>query len=528
MILYIDYKDDSVYKLKSLFNDEFKNYDFCYKSPHENILDSIIEALNNKYNIPLVFISEKVFNKFGHHIFYEIKSILHLSKMIFLSSADKITHLSKNIKSIGFYTHITKKYLKKNLFLTVNEAIKNYNLHMQLENSYKKDSLTGLFNRNALLKDLKKPTPAKMLLINIDDFRNINYTFGYQTGDAILKDFSNILDKLTIHNSYRLISDEFVVLCENLSNEEADELANSIKLHFQDKIFIYGEDEVNLTVSIAISEKKESLIEDAREAIRNSMKTQKNNIICVTDEHKKNTSGFSMKHLRLAFAKDQIIPFYQGIRNNKTGQIEKYECLVRLRDENNQLLAPHIFLELAQSMGLMTKVTKTVLRKSFEYFSKHAGDFSINLTEDDLKECYIVDFIKEESAKNNISLNRVTFEILENINVENSNIIAEQIMQLKELGCKIAFDDFGCEKSNFSRLLDLNIDIVKIDSMFIKNIHTNEKSFKLARAITRLAKDFDCEVVAEGVECEEIQSIIEDLGIDYTQGYYYSKPQEYV
>ena len=98
----------------------------------------------------------------------------------------------------------------------------------------------------------------------------------------------------------------------------------------------------------------------------------------------------------------------------------------------------------------------------------------------------------------------------------------------REEQIKIAFDDFGSEKSNFSRLLDLNIDIVKIDGMFIKNIHNDEKSFKLAKAITNLAKDFGCEVVAECVENEESQKIIEELNIDYTQGFYYSKPSQYI
>ena len=110
--------------------------------------------------------------------------------------------------------------------------------------------------------------------------------------------------------------------------------------------------------------------------------------------------------------------------------------------------------------------------------------------------------------------------------LKSSSTVYQQISGLKTLGCKIAFDDFGCEKSNFSRLLELNIDIVKIDGMFIKNIHKDPKSYKLAKAITNLAKDFDCEVVAEGVECFEAQQIVEELCIDYTQGYYFSKPEE--
>ncbi len=526
MILYIDYEDTLLSKIVTSFKDEFKNYELSIQNQQSNIIKNITEAVNNNYMIPIVFISDKYLDKFGNHIYYDIRKILHLTNMIFLSSSEKIDRLSKNIRNIGFYTFITKKYLKKNLNITINDAIKNYNMNLQIDNSYKRDILTGLLNRNALLKEMQILEKYSILLINIDDFRNINYTFGYQSGDALLKQFSLEIMKLSPSPVYRLLSDEFVILIESQTDTELYTFAEKIRLFIQKKDFEVDSELINLTVSIAISQNSKSIIEDAREAIRNSMMIQKNSIVYVPSSIQERDSRFSTKKLRLAFAKDKVIPFYQGIRNNKTGNIEKYECLVRIKDENDQFVSPNEFLQLAQDVGLMSKLTKLVIQKSFKYFSDKIGDFCINLAEDDLKEQYLIEFLLDESKKYNIDLKRVTFEILENINVENSSLIFEQIKRLKELGCKIAFDDFGCEKSNFSRLLDMNIDVVKIDRMFIKNLHVNDKSYKLTKAITRLAKDFDCKVVAEGVECEEVQKIVEDLEIDYTQGYYYSRPKE--
>jgi diguanylate cyclase (GGDEF)-like protein len=527
VIFYVDYSEDKMLeKIMSSFTQEFKEYELCVQNHKSNIIKNITHALNRNCVIPIVFISDTYLDKLGNHICYEIKKVLHVSNIIFLSSSKKINNISKLIQSIGFYTFISKKYLKNNLYITISDAIKHYEMNVQIQNSYKKDVLTGLFNRNTLLKEIEKRVKPCILLINIDDFKYINYTFGYQVGDLVLKQFASHLQKHCVFCVYRLLSDEFVILFDNEDDDELYAYAQDIKHKIAQTNFIVDSEVINLTISVAISNHNTLLIENARDAIRNSMLTQKNSIVHVCAPNKSKEEKVSAKKLRQAFEEDKIIPFYQGIRNNQTRKIEKYECLVRLKDENNCLVSPQDFLPLAHSLGLMPKLTQRIIQKVFEYFANKQGEFSINLTEEDLKEHYIIEFLIQESQRHHINLNRVTFEILENIHVENSALIFEQIKELKALGCKIAFDDFGCEKSNFSRLLDLNIDIVKIDSMFIKNIHTNKKSYKLTKAITRLAKDLDCQIVAEGVECEAAQKMVELLEIDYTQGFYYSTPQE--
>lgn len=524
MIFYIDYEDEIVNEIFLDLKKSFKDYTINIQYHNSNILDNIKSAINSDYKIPLILLGEKILDKFGTNIFYELKQNLTQTNLILLSKS-KIFDISKNIKNLGFYNHISKDNFLENIYVHVNDAIKNYHMNLQIENSYKRDNLTGLYNRNTLLKDIEKYKTVSLLLINIDDFRTINATYGYTIGDEILKRLAHELSSRFQHVVYRLISDEFVILLDNTNKSDIYDVATKIKKCIQKKDFIINDEVINITVTIAISLASKNLIEDAQKAIQNSMRCSKNNI-CYIQEDVEVLDEFNIAKLRLAFAKDTVVPFYQGIRNNKTKEIDRYECLVRLRDENDKLISPNKFLDLAQNMGLISKITKIMIRKSFKYFSSHNGRFSINLTEDDLKEQYLIDFIKEQSMEHNIDLHRLTFEILENINVENSSLIFKQIKEIKKLGCKIAFDDFGCEKSNFSRLLDLNIDVVKIDSMFIKNLNKDSKSFKLTKAITSLAKDFNCEVIAEGVESKEVQDIIEELDIDFTQGYYFSKPEE--
>lgn len=526
MIFYIDRGKDIPEYLLSNFKSLFNEYEVNIQNQENIIITNIENAINSNYIIPLIFITDKFIYKFGNSLLYEIKEILKQTNLIFISSENSLNNISKNIKNIGFYNYLTKYNLINNFYTTINEALNNYKMNIQLENSYKKDSLTGLLNRHALLKDIKASKNPLVLLINVDNFRNINSTYGYKFGDIVLKKLSQEMTKLSSHDLYRLISDEFVLLCQRVTKEEAYDIASRFKETIQNKNFLIENEIVNITISIAISNNETNIIEDAQDAIIESMKNHKNNIVytkCINEQRK---DKFNINSLRLAFAKDKIIPFYQGIRNNKNGLIEKYECLVRIKDENNKVISPFLFLDLAQSYGLITRITRIIIEKSFKYFTQNDFDFSINLTEDDLKEQYIIDYLIKMSNKYKINLNRVTFEILENINLENSSLIFSQIVELKKIGCKIAFDDFGCEKSNFSRLLDLNIDFVKIDSIFIKNINTDIKSYKLTKAITNLAKDFDCKIIAEGVENEEIQKIIEELEIDYTQGYYFSIPKE--
>ena len=125
--------------------------------------------------------------------------------------------------------------------------------------------------------------------------------------------------------------------------------------------------------------------------------------------------------------------------------------------------------------------------------------------------------------------NRVVFEILENITTYNSgNIVLESLNSIKAFGCKLAIDDFGVENSNFARLLEIDLDFIKIDGLFIKNILVSEKDKKVVMAIVGLAQTLGVETIAEFVENEEIFNLLEECGVDYAQGYHIGKPEDYL
>lgn len=167
-----------------------------------------------------------------------------------------------------------------------------------------------------------------------------------------------------------------------------------------------------------------------------------------------------------------------------------------------------------------------MINKSFAFFQDKTHQFSINITERDLLESYLVDFLNEKMATYNISADRVTFEILENITlVKNNAKITEQLNGLRAMGFKIAIDDFGIENSNFSRLLEINLDFIKIDGVFIRNLKENARNRTITKAIVNLSKTLGIKTIAEFVEDEDIYNIIKECGIDYAQGYYIGKPE---
>lgn len=229
------------------------------------------------------------------------------------------------------------------------------------------------------------------------------------------------------------------------------------------------------------------------------------------------------KKLKSAFINDNIEVYFQPLVNNKTLKVDKYECLVRLIDEDGKVVAPYFFLDISKKSNQYTKLTKIVLEKSFQKFENLPFEFSVNISYEDIENPDFLDFIKDLLNKYNVT-NRVVFEILEDESIKNYNLLISFVDEVKALGCKVAIDDFGSGYSNFEHLLKMNIDYLKIDASLIKNIATNENSYKITKTIIEFAKNLNLKTIAEFVENEEIFNIVRNLGADYSQGYFFSAP----
>lgn len=230
------------------------------------------------------------------------------------------------------------------------------------------------------------------------------------------------------------------------------------------------------------------------------------------------------KKIQTAIRQDKIIPYYQPIVDNATGEYSKYEALVRLIDEEDKVISPFFFLEIAKRTKHYGTITQKVLEKSFEYFKECDLSVSVNLTIKDIMEPQTQKIIFDLLEKFGIG-ERVVFEIVESEGIENFESVIGFIKSAKECGCKIAIDDFGTGYSNFEYLLKLKADFIKIDGSLIKNLHKDHEAKILVSTIVNFSKQLGMQTIAEFVSDEKTFEIVKEMGIDYSQGYYFGEPK---
>lgn len=229
--------------------------------------------------------------------------------------------------------------------------------------------------------------------------------------------------------------------------------------------------------------------------------------------------------IKVAIDQKKVVSYFQPIVNNLTQQIEKYESLVRLIDENGKLLSPFFFLDIAKKGRYYAKITRIVLDNSLALLQKTDKQISINLSMFDIEHAEIREYIYELLKTHTTVANRVIFELLESEDIKDLQVIKTFIHTIKSYGAQIAIDDFGTGYSNFERLLEYEPNILKIDGSLIKNIQTNQLSRNIVETIVSFAKKQNIQTVAEFVENEAIFEIVRSLGIDYSQGYAFGKPE---
>ncbi|TKI69005.1 EAL domain-containing protein [Sulfurimonas crateris] len=393
------------------------------------------------------------------------------------------------------------------------------------------DELTSLQNREALLRDLdlssKKSTLA---LINIDRFSDINDYFGYNIGDKVLKELGKIIkNSITKEGqAYRLSGDEFAVLYfdQELGNDIKVNLENLIQHIENTNLEIDGYNIAPIISCGVSSGEKQEAYKLSHVAIKESKVNNKKILIYDENEYLKTQMKNNIEvidSIKLGIKEDRFLPFYQGIVDNKTKKIVKYEALIRLKGSDDSIISPYFFLEHAKKAKLYNKLTLIMIEKSFKRFSKLKHDLSINLCLQDISSKETIDALIANLKKYKCG-NRVVIEIVESEGIENFKELDLFIKEVKKYGCKIAIDDFGTGYSNFSYLAELNIDYIKIDGSLVNNIDKDIAQRITVESILLFAKNMNIKTIAEFVETENIYNTLVELGVDYSQGYLFSEP----
>ncbi len=523
----------------------------------ENIFDNITTAVNGEDGL----------EKFEKGSFDLILTDINMPKMNGMEMIDKIRETDKDVPILilsaynesGYFIEtirqgvegyllkpidldqfldmikkaVEKIYLKKELEIYQNSLEKK--VQEQTEELYRQlyyDSLTSLENRNSLLKVIKKEKPFGLMLIDINNFSAFNDIYGFDVGDEILKNVSKLLLKLAKdqYRVFRVGGNQFVFLdmkddhhnfTQNIVSNILNEIENTIIVANEGTIKI----NIAVTVSVVSNCETEKIFKNAQIALHYAKKTNQY-IIFYTDEL--NLDKFYKKELEAvvlvknALAEDRVIPVFQKIK--KSQKYETYECLVRIK-QDGKLISPFVFLDAIKRTKYYTELTKTMIRKSFEKFKDTDTHFSINLSFEDISNKSLVSFIEEILKQTNMA-HQLIIEIVESDSIDNFMIVKDFIKKMQNLGVKISIDDFGSGYSNFSHILELNPDTIKVDGSLIKNICEDKKSYIIVKTIVNFAKELGIDTVVEYVHSHEVMEKTKELNVDGFQGYFIAEPSE--
>ena len=394
------------------------------------------------------------------------------------------------------------------------------------------DTLTGLKNRNALIKDISKMPNVSCMLLDIDNFSHINNLYGEEFGNKVLTKFSTFLFENVKDDPkarvYRFSGDEFAIIYSVTDLVTLEETARELLKRCNGSTIVIDEQFISLSVTIGLSnEEDKNLISTANMAIVAARKEAKSFMsysdkLSLNDEYENNLKW--IKEIKDAIAEDRITTYYQPIIDNSDPTHKKYETLIRLINKDGNVITPYYFLDIAKKAKLYKELTKIVLTKSFEAFKDNDYEFSINITIEDILDKNINQYIVDTLKKYDIS-DRVIFEIVESESIENFDEIEKFIIMIKKFGCRISIDDFGTGYSNFEHLMRLQADYIKIDGSIIKEITKDKRSALITSVIVAFAKEMNIKTIGEFVETKEINDKLIDLGVDKSQGYYFDKPQ---
>jgi len=432
---------------------------------------------------------------------------------------------------------------------TASDITKSKNDEDRLLRLANKDHLTGLSNRARFMEDLEREislaerqlTKGALLLIDLDHFKLINDTAGHAAGDEVIVQIAGLLRKVsrTSDLTARLSGDEFVIAFINIDVEQIEARVNDIIFKINQLKPMYSGKIMNTSASIGVAifpDHAETVVElmakaDTAMYVAKSEGRNRAHVYEPGDlQQEKMGSDLIWKdRVHDALENERFVLAFQPIKPTTGEEPSRYEVLVRMRTSSEDYFYPGDFIPTAEKFGLIRELDIWVVRQALSVLANlpeaygHIS-FTVNLSGLSVGEPAMFDLIRTELEKANINRNRVIFEVTESAAFQDINLAIEFIDKIRQLGCRIALDDFGVGFSSFSYLKQLNANILKIDGSFIRDINNSKDDQLFVKALVDVARGMGMMTVAEFVETEEVYNTVRSLGVDYVQGYYVGKP----
>lgn len=410
------------------------------------------------------------------------------------------------------------------------------NILKQLNSLYT-DALTGLPNRERLLLDLQQDRPLTLILLNIDAFKEINDFYGSQCGDHVIRELATGLRQHVLETPsweavrvYHMPGDEMALLFPDSPGQQLlEQRLKNLRAFIKGLTIRWQEEQVPLQATLGLaatvqpdgsSLPGEQLLPSANIALKLARLNKLNYLIHDPAHRMRETYEQNLiwaNRLRTALEQNRIVPWFQPIMNLHTNRIDKFECLVRMLDDDGAPISPAHFLPVARKIRLYRQITRRMIDQCLDRFADTELQFSLNLSCDDLLDSELSSYILQRLQDPALA-RRVIFEILESEGIENYQAVRQFIDNAKALGCRIAIDDFGTGYSNFEHLLRLDVDLIKIDGSLIRQLDSDADARALTQGIVRFAQELGMQTVAEFVHNEAVLQQVRALGIDFAQG----------
>ncbi len=411
------------------------------------------------------------------------------------------------------------------------------------------DQLTGLSNRRDFQQRFETMLAVAeryrehvtLFYLDLDQFKIINDTYGHHAGDELLQLVTQVLQQDIRDTDLlsRIGGDEFALVIPSSNPLGVENLARKLLQALKSIDYSIHGHKHTVSFSIGIATYPEhgktypELLANADLAMYQAKKTGRACFhLYSPDFNYQELLSEQLRWKRIieeSIEQDDFVLYFQPILNIQDKKISHYECLLRIKQADGRILMPGDFIPQAEQLGIIDQIDRLVLKKAiqqhltFQAMGNNAR-LAVNLSGRSMNNMEIFPYIQGLLSQKNVNPDLIIFEITETSAVSNFMSAKTMITQLKEFGCRFALDDFGVGFSSFYYLKSLPVDYVKIDGSFVKQMDVNNEDRIFVKVLTEVSQAFGKKIIAEFVENQEILSLLGELGVDYAQGYYVSKP----
>lgn len=436
--------------------------------------------------------------------------------------------------------------------IVMHDITREYRLQAELHRQASHDSLTDLINRSAFESHLESALESAknrgkehiLCFMDLDQFKIVNDTCGHVAGDELLRQLARIMRKHFRGSDVlaRVGGDEFSAILIDCPLPQAIERIDSLREDVQEHVFNWENQSFRISLSVGVSpinlysQNVVQLMSTADAACYSAKDSGRNRIVVYQKDSvtTRNRLGEMQWVSRIngALEEDKLVLYAQPIvdLNSDDLQTVAVEILVRMHSPDGELVPPGAFLPAADRYDLAERLDSWVVEEALRILARCRSDYPdcfINLSGSTLSHQSLVQNLKKLLQQYKIKPEKITFEVTETTTIQNLSNALKMIRELRELGCKFALDDFGSGLSSFGYLKNLPIDFLKIDGMFIKDMHTDSLDKGMVEAIKTVADTMELTTIAEFVENEEIVEELRKLGIDLGQGYGIAHPKPF-